>query len=217
MSDEKDDWNFSLDDEAPAKKKKKKITNKPLLKNSKKEVKIDLDAGSVPRKKSRRQMAREAGGTSIKDRDIVDPAPNWKRGIAFIIDLALLIVIVAAGQAGVVFYPEFGETFKTILGPEIINSIPLDIGGIVIALVIHFLIVVIPQASTQKSLGKKILKLKVIGTLKAKAPLGVLIVREYFAKPIAIVSVIGIVMIPLNRRRRGLHDYISGTVVLDNS
>ncbi|WP_372653854.1 RDD family protein [Halobacteriovorax sp.] len=211
MVDE-DDWDFEVD----APKKKKKLTNKPLLKSSEKEDKLNLDSSSVGPRKSRRQMAREAGGTSIKDRDIIDPAAHWRRGIAFTIDFAILVFIIGIGQVASSFFVDFGQSVEEFLGPEISNSLFFDVGGVSISLILHFLIVIVPLSSSQKTLGKRILKLKILGTLKPKAPLGVIMIREYIAKPLSLLSVIGILMIPLNKRRRGLHDYISGTIVIDN-
>ncbi len=214
MSDDNGNWDFKLDEEVAP--RKKKSTGKPLLKNAKKEGKLGLDESSVPARKSRRQLAKEEGGTSIKGRDIIDPAAHWRRGLAFSVDLVILILIVALGQGASVMFSDFGQSIKEFLGPEMVNTIPLDVGGVVIAFAIHFLLIIVPMASSQKSIGKKIFKLKILGTLKPKAPLGVIVIREYIAKPISIISVIGILMIPLNMRRRGLHDFISGTLVLDN-
>lgn len=216
MSNDENDWGFKLDKEASPKKKTKKIVNKPLLNSSRKENKLNLDSNSKPARKSRRQMAREAGGTSIKGRDIVDPAAHWRRGLAFLVDAVITVLIIGLGQIVATMYTELSESIVELLGPSIVGTIPLDIGGLVIAFVIHFIVVAIPTASSQKSIGKKLFKLKIIGTLKAKAPLGVIIIREYIAKPISIISLIGIVIIPLNKKRKGLHDFISGTVVLDN-
>ena len=215
MADDNENWDFKLNEES-APKKKKKVANKPLLKNARKEKSVGLEANEPTVRKSRRQLAREEGGTAIGGRDIIDPATHWRRGIAFIIDLAILVSIIALGQAASTFFPGVGESVKDFLGPEIVNMIPLDIGGIFMAFLIHFFGILVPMASSQRSIGKKLLKLKILGTMKPKAPLGVIIIREYLAKPLSIISIFGIIMIPLNRKRRGLHDFISGTVVLDN-
>ncbi len=206
------DWDFEIDNP----KKKKKVTNKPLLNKSRREEKLNLDTHSVRQRKSRREMAREAGGTSIKGRDIIDPAAHWRRVIAFLIDLIILILIIAVGQLASPFFAEVGQSVEEFLGPQISSYIFFDIGGAAISFIMHFILVIIPTTSTQRSLGKRIMKLKIIGTLKPKAPLGVIIIREYIAKPLSILSVIGILMIPLNKRRRGLHDYIAGTFIIDN-
>lgn len=209
-----DDWNFEVDDDkAPKTKKKKKNNTKPLLKTTTK--KLEVQKSGQPQRKSRRQMAREAGGTSIKGRDIVEPASHGKRLIAFSIDSLILVLIIVIGQIGVTFLPGLGASLEEYLGPEIIATIPLDLGGLLLALAIHFLVVIVPTSSSQKSIGKKLMKMKIIGTLKPKPPLGVIVIREYIAKPIAMISVLGIVIILLNKRRRGLHDYIAGTFLRD--
>jgi len=224
MSDSKDDdnWDFQLSEESAPTTKKKKMKKKarvvPLANKSikpKKETKLGLDASSRIEKKSRRQMARDEGGTSIKGRDIVDAAAHWKRLLASLVDFSIIAALFILGQLIGGFFPEIGSSLEEILGPEIIGSIPFNVGGICAALVLHFLIMVVPVASTQRSIGKKIFKLKILGTMKPKAPLGVIIIREYIAKPISIISVFGLMMILLNKNRRGLHDFISGTMVLD--
>lgn len=207
-----DDWDFDVN----TPKKKEKIVNKPLLNRSKSEDKLNLDNDSTIVRKSRRQMAREAGGTSIKDRDIIDPAAHWRRGLAFVVDLVILVLIVVIGQAASSVFIELGQSIEEFLGREAINALVLDIGGLVISFFLHFLFVLVPMASSQRSLGKRIFKLKILGTLKPKAPLGVYMIREYIAKPLSVLSLIGIIIIPLNKARRGLHDYISGTIVIDN-
>ncbi|OUR96647.1 hypothetical protein A9Q84_09900 [Halobacteriovorax marinus] len=220
MSDSKDDdnWEFELSEEtAPAKKKKKKTKKKvtPLLNTQKAEKILNLDDSSRIEKKSRRQMAREVGEATIKARDIVEPAAHWKRLLASLVDGVVIGGIFGVSQVIGGLIPEIGSSIEEFLGPEIIGSIPLNVGGVAVALVLHFLIMVVPVASTQRSIGKKLFKLKILGTMKPKAPLGVIIIREYIAKPLAIISVIGLMMILLNKNRRGLHDYISGTMVLD--
>ena len=215
MAGDKEDWDFKLD-EGSGPKRKKKVANKSLLKNSMKEKSVSLETNKPRVRKSRRELARDEGGTAIGGRDIIDPAAHWRRGIAFIIDLVILIAIIAVGQVASTLFPGVGESAKDFLGPEVVNIIPLDIGGVFISFLIHFFTIIVPMASSQRSLGKKLLRLKILGTMKPKAPLGVIIIREYFAKPLSIVSIFGIIIIPLNRKRRGLHDFISGTIVLDN-
>ena len=51
--------------DTPAPKKKKKVANKPLLKNARKEKSVGLEANEPTVRKSRRQLAREEGGTAI--------------------------------------------------------------------------------------------------------------------------------------------------------
>jgi uncharacterized RDD family membrane protein YckC len=216
MSDN-DEWNFEVkvdEDESSTKKKKKKTNTKPLLKSANKNKKLEVNESSQPERKSRRQMAREAGGTSMGGRDIVDPAPHGARFIAFIIDSLIIAPIIIVAQLGVTFFPGLGTTLEEYLGPEIISSIPLDIGGLFLAFVIHFITIIVPMASSQQSIGKKLMKIKILGTLKPKAPIGVIVIREYIAKPISILSFIGIFIIFLNKKRRGFHDFFSGTFLI---
>jgi uncharacterized RDD family membrane protein YckC len=213
-SDNNDDWNFEV--KAP-KKDRKKDAVKPLLKKSpSKKKKLTVEESGQAQRKSRRQMARDAGGTSMGGRDIVDAASHGKRMLAFVIDLIVIALCIVVGQFITVFFPGMGKSIEEFLGPEIIASIPVNVGGLCFAFLIHLIGVTVPTASTQKSLGKKLMKIKIIGVLKPKPPLGVVFIREYIAKPISILSVIGIMIIFLNRKHRGLHDFIAGTYLLDS-
>lgn len=212
MSEEKDDWDFKVD----GKLIKKKVVSKPLLKQSIKKVQVGIDPSEIPARKSRRQLAKDEAGISSISRCLSGPAAHWRRGFAFLVDLILLIMVIALAIGTDSFFPQIGEFITTALGPEISEAIPREPGIILVGFIVHLFFIVIPAASTQKSLGKKLLKLKVIGTFKNKAPLGVFIIREYFAKPLALISVIGIIIIPLNKKRRGLHDFISGTLVIND-
>ena len=212
-----DDWNFKVKPEArnaEGKKIKNKKSMKPLLNSSNKLEKLQVHSSIQAERKSRRQMVRDAGGTSMGMRDVVEAAPHGKRFVAFIIDILVLLIIIAIGQFGTTFFPGVGLTLEEFLGPEIISSVPFDLGGLIISLVLHFFLVIIPMGSTQKTIGKKLMKIKVLGLLKPVPPLGVIIIREYIGKPIAIISVIGLVIIFLNKKRRGLHDFIAGTFLI---
>ena len=216
LSDSKkdNDWNFEIDNKQLS---KEKHDLKPILKKAPKaKKKLEVQESGQPERKSRRQMAREAGGTSRGGLDIVEAASHIRRVIASVIDLAVFLVCVAFGQLLSTIVPSFGSTVEGFLGPEIVSTIPIDIGGLLIAVFIHFLISIVPTASTQRSLGKKLMKIKIIGTVKPKPGVGVIFIREYIAKPISIFSVIGLLIIPLNKKHRGLHDFIAGTFLLNS-
>lgn len=213
MSDSgNDDWDFKLDD-SDVKKARRKEKVKPLLQSAKKKE-IGVEASAQASRKSRRQIAREASGESkFKSEDVVTLASHMKRFIAFLIDLGVLAVLIAIGQFVIVFFSEIGKDIETFLGPELTSSIPLDVGGLSVAVLLHLLLVIIPTASTQQSLGKKFMKIKIVATEAPKVALGVVFIREYFAKPLAFITVIGLCLILFTKKRKGLHDIIAGTSV----
>ena len=215
MSDsDNDDWNFKLDD-SEVKKTRRKEKVKPLLQSTQKK-KIQVEASAQANRKSRRQLAREVSDDDRYEREeSINPASHMKRFIAFALDLCVFAILIAAGQFCIVFFPEIGKDIESFLGPEIISSIPLDVGGLLVAVGLHLILVILPTASTQQSIGKRMMKLKIVGVQAPKVALGAIFIREYFAKPVALFTLIGVLMILFTNKRKGLHDFIAGTSVID--
>lgn len=70
----------------------------------------------------------------------------------------------------------------------------------------------------QATLGKKLLGLKVVNEDFTKAPLGNIVLRETVGKIISsIILLIGYIMVAFNKKKRALHDIVSGTVVIRDS
>lgn len=185
---------------------------------SKKNNKLVLDDGSVPRTKTRSAMALEMQGQDEDNlKDVYNLAPIPKRAVAFVLDLGFL--------AGLMYVARFASPavrflvqlimdrykFKFIFPePEVMNAIT-GINGIVLV----FFLVIIPVAFFNTSFGKKIMGLRIRGNEKYTLTISEAFKREVIMKPLSIALVFGFITPFFSKKRQSIHDMLSGTIVIE--
>jgi len=123
------------------------------------------------------------------------------RFVAYLIDIMIIFVIFVVLSM-----------VLTLLG---INTNTSGFWVSAIQLVVTFLYVVIYQSSTGQTLGKKVMKIKVVNEAGAKPSAMVFFLREIIGKTISsLIFLIGYLMILWDKRKQGLHDKIAGTFVV---
>jgi uncharacterized RDD family membrane protein YckC len=119
------------------------------------------------------------------------PAVPWKRLVAFLIDLPVLLILGWISRA----------LFDQFIGVEY--------------LVCWAYFALMESSSLQASLGKKTLGLKVVDLQGNRAGLG-RVSGRYWAKLISVVSLgAGFALVFFTDNRQAFHDYVSGCLVLD--
>tara|TARA_R110000868_G_scaffold117600_17_gene312659 strand:+ start:6249 stop:6917 length:669 start_codon:yes stop_codon:yes gene_type:complete len=216
-----DDWDFKLDKDASVKKtvEPKKPTPKPKLEDIAKAfsddapVDLTLDHEALPPRSARNENFKKT--VALERFADIKPAPLVRRVQAALVDLVFVAIL---GFGAWLSFPMFKVKLERSLPSGMLSGLPhpeliLEFSLPVLAiLVLHLL----PTAFSRKSLGKRLFNLRIgykdddCGISK-KAVLW----RELIAKPISAVCVIGVLLIFINKRGRGLHDFLSGSVVYD--
>jgi uncharacterized RDD family membrane protein YckC len=208
-SSKKDTWNFAVDDSeltsiltraqlkvsdasVVIKKKRRRIS-------SAKPKKLELDYEAKPERRTREEYSKEEV-EDIHDVEVYDVASLAKRSFAFLVDGSIV--------GGVVFLVE-----KDLLNLSDYSWYP--VGKIGIYLLIYFLTVLLPMTITSASIGKMLVKIKVMDTDGNFLSFSEIFQREVIGKTLSIVTVVGILISLTNYPKRTLHDYWAGTIVVD--
>lgn len=220
MSD-KNDWEFKVEiknhgkDETvtKAQAKKRRLTARQAIK--KKSPKLKLEAGKTGTRLTRTQLAQKTKTMTLAEmRPEKAKTPHTKRLIAFTIDLLVEAVLVT------VLMMLYRNKLQGMVDLVVTKAAELDV---VIAsrdirlfycvLLVHFIFIFFPTSSTGRTIGKYLCGLRVekssgkgIGFLSS-------FFREFFFKPISVLSGIGLLLAVTNKRHRCLHDFLSGSVV----
>lgn len=237
MSEKKDDkdWDFKVEGvktntsnvkrterkarlaEKLGQKEEKRDAQKDLLESNK--AKNMTVAGSTSSRKSRSRLAAEMQKEDEPDFEDLLAGPV-KRVIAFAIDAAFLggILFVVNSMWGMIELHALqlfrDNNINQTLDPE---TFKLAIMGI-IGFVAYSLLIALPVCFTSRSWGKSFMKLSIHSSNEEKG-LGFtgLFFREFIAKPISIATVVGPALCLFNREKKGLHDFVSGSVVMDDA
>jgi len=143
----------------------------------------------------------------------------WIRVLAYILD-RIIVGIVAAPFYFVLVLPSVLRIMQEAErdrepSPEVILSI---VGGVSTFLCVFFLgywlyEALLTSSNWQGTIGKKVLRLKVIDEMGNRISFGRATGR-YFAKLLShLIMWIGFIMVAFTDRKRGLHDIIAGTLV----
>ncbi len=216
-----DDWDFKLDKETAAKKtaESKKPSPKPKLEDIAKAFSneapadLTLDHEALPPRSARNENFKKT--VALERFADIKPAPHIRRVQAAIVDL---IFVTTLGFAAWLTFPMFKVKLERSLPSGMLSGLPqpeliLEFSLSALAILILHLL---PTVFSRKSLGKRLFNLRIGAKdddcgISKKAVLW----RELIAKPISAMSVIGILLIFINKRGRGLHDFLSGSVVYD--
>lgn len=132
----------------------------------------------------------------------------WKRFAAFFIDL--LVVVVISAVAGGILGFVYGVSTGFVEGAEYVGQI----GGILSGWIYY---ASFESSAKQATLGKMALNIKVTDMAGCRIGFGRATGR-HFAKFISgIILLIGYLMVAFTPKKQGLHDLITGCVVIDKS
>lgn len=240
MANEDDDnnteWDFKVDnvktEEENVERKRRKERLAKKLGSAKEEEARDAEKDLLGAQKSKRMGLGEAPSSSRKSRariakEMADAErPDFsdlmagpvKRLTAGIIDGGVF-----AGSLFAInmFWEQIELKILTYLRENNIDQ-PLDPETfklylmIVFGVAIYFVLIALPAVFTGKSWGKTFTGLGVVSADEEKE-LGISgrFFREVIAKPISLATVVGPLFMMFNGDKRGLHDLVSGTSVMD--
>lgn len=217
--DNKDtEWDFNLINPAqdkksstePCKEKAKTKTTKSLKNES-----LKLDTASVPKSKTRSAMAKDINPQEL-EKDFFEFAPYISRGIAFILDLALLMALAFFVKFSSLVWRQVVQIFMDRYNLQFIiaESDVMKIINVINAFVTFFFIVIIPAAFFNVSFGKKVMGLRVRGLDKYSISIEQAFKRELIMKPISILIIVGFITPFFSKNRQSIHDMVAGTIVI---
>lgn len=179
--------------------------------------KLVLDHSSVRPSKTRTELYKElSSGQKGEDKDHYEYSPIPLRGVAFIIDILFIFILVnvllmlPAFEVKVVniFLAKYKLQF--MFGDKILSY---ALAGVTIFFGLFFF-VIIPTAFFNTSVGKKITGQRVRGDYKYTLSISQAFQRELIWKPLGIALLVGIFMPLIDKKRKSLHDKITGTIVV---
>jgi uncharacterized RDD family membrane protein YckC len=222
MSADKDDENWDFDVTQSSLRvsrqssKSVRASGASPKKGRAKAKKMKVDVG-IRKKKSRAAVAREAQKKA--EQELIHTASANKRLTSYLIDLAIVGVVAGAFFH---FYPQVYQHVIEIMSQNKISQTlpPSQFKAILIGiptLIAGLLFVVIPGIAFRKSPGKMITKTNV-NHVNLDKDLGtpILVLRETIFKLLSIATVIGLLLPFVDKKRRALHDILTGTAVYED-
>lgn len=226
MSDKKDDdWDFKVDRGVTPHDVKSEIKSKLAKKQSLEDIaaafsdepqtpsELVLDhEATVPRRERLENFKKSHALEKFAE---IKRAPLGRRMKAFVVDIIFQSVLIFAG---LMIFPFVKQDLERNLPPGLLSGIPYPdkILEYAIPFLLFLFFYLLPTCSSRKSLGKKLLSIRIGSKFEdGKVSKKCVFMRELFIKPLSLISIIGILLIFTNRKRRALHDYICGTAVYD--
>ena len=220
------DWEFSIaEDETQLKvdQTNKSKNNKNFVDMYEKKIKqqnkkLSLDEPAVPKTKTRSAMSLEVEAYLKKPlEDDFEKASLIKRFLAFVIDCAFMAGIVYIAQPLSILLrsviQSYMDNYKLKFNfPDPIMA-KIFLGITIFVFILSF--VVTPVSFFNTSLGKKILGLKVRDIDTNTVTLKQAFKREVVMKPISLLIVVGLFVPLFTKKRQGLHDFATETVVVE--
>lgn len=212
------EWDFSTlkpgsnDKSTQAEESQKGKIRRPL---EKKDRNLKLDTASVPRTKTRSAMANEIDPEEL-EKDFFEFAPYFSRGIALILDLALIAALGFFVKFSTPIWRQAIQLFldKYNLKFIISENYVMQLIDIINGFMTFFFIVIIPAAFFNVSFGKKIMGLRVRGLEKYSISIEQAIKREMIMKPISILIIAGFITPFFSKNKQSIHDMVAGTIVI---
>lgn len=218
MSD-KDDWDFKVDRGVAPEEPKKKFEKKRSLEDiaeaftEKPTQELKLDHEALPPRNARIENVKKS--IALERFADIKAAPIGRRIQASLVDL---IYIASLGFAGWMLFSKYQQVIERGLPSGLLANVPspelvLEFSISILAILFFH---IFPTCWYRKSFGKKIFSLR-IGWKEddCGVPKKAVLWRELVAKPLSLISVFGLLLIFTNKKRRALHDFLSGTVVYD--
>jgi uncharacterized RDD family membrane protein YckC len=125
-------------------------------------------------------------------------APFWARGLAGVLDFALVFIVLSVPEA---FLPDF-------------SAVSLQIALSVVELCVLWGYFIVGYSRYQTTFGKRLFRLRVVSDSSlARLPLWRCVVRA-IAFPFSLVMGVGLLMALFNPRRQTFHDMLAGSRVI---
>jgi uncharacterized RDD family membrane protein YckC len=166
------------------------------------------------------EVAPQAASVTVAVHRQIKLAPIWRRVLASVVDLVLIALLsavhllVALARLPDTVGPARGTGFDRVIDATLVYAdATLPTGVVFLALLVLYQTVFI--ALLGQTPGQVLLKLHVVSGSQRRVGLGASFVRGLFAALGLLLVGIGWSAIFLSRRRRTLHDLISGTYVGD--
>jgi uncharacterized RDD family membrane protein YckC len=143
----------------------------------------------------------------------------WQRALATIIDGLILLPVFALLSLllGKIFggrIPRIREMGLDYVLELLLGWSPLVMGGAVLCLAVGTMYFVLFHASRGQTLGKQLLRIRVITRTGDRPDLPRSLLREAAALGSFLLGSLGLVWIGFDREKRGLHDHLAGTYVV---
>lgn len=221
-----EEWHFSdvmikrpIEQMPPSSTSSKTSKSKEARVPIRKERKLTLDVGAVPRTKTRSAMAMEMQGLEDKKSgDLYDLAPFPKRAIAFILDSIFLVALLRGAKSASPVIRSLIQFFLDKYNLQFIIPETL-VMKIILGLTTFgmlFFFILIPVAFYNHSFGKKILGLRVRGEERYTISIFQALKRELIMKPISIAIIAGFITPFYNEKRQSIHDKLTHTFVIED-
>lgn len=135
-------------------------------------------------------------------------ASLWDRGVAFVLDVIIILVLVFSVSAG-------AAIIDVVIGsPHHTSPRPVQGANIVLWLLIVWLYFLLQESSKRRAtIGKRSTGIVVTGTQRERISFIQANVR-YFAKFLSAVLLVGFMMAAFTKQRQALHDKLAGTLVV---
>lgn len=189
-------------------------------KSSEKKTRLTLDETNITKTRTRTELAAELsnGEDEKTDEDktiILASVP--KRAIALMIDLLFMGFLYLFVFFSTPLFRKFIQIFmdrykRQFIFPEYIVMNALFV---IIAFITIFFFIAIPAAFFNRSLGKKMLGLKLRSEERYNISLTQAMQREYVYKPLSILVLLGFFIPFFNKNKQSLHDFLATTLVVD--
>ena len=226
MSDKKDDdWDFKIDRGVTPHDVKGDIKSRLAKKQSIEDIaaafsdepqasfELALDhAATVPRRERLENFKKSHNLEKFAE---IKRAPLGRRIKSFIVDIIFQSVLIGAGFFVFPFIQQYLERY---LPSGLLAGLPYPdkILQSLLPILLLFFFHIIPTCTSRKSIGKKMFSIRIGSKFEdGKVSKKAVFIREVFIKPLGLLSVLGILLIFINSKRRALHDYICGTTVYD--
>ena len=115
-------------------------------------------------------------------------------------------------------FPYIQQNLESKLSVEVLAELPYPqiVLKALLPLLLIFIFYLIPTCTSRKSLGKKLFSIRIGSKFEdGKITKKAVLIREVLIKPISLISIVGVLLIFTNSKRRALHDYICGSTVYD--
>lgn len=188
------EWMFSIDKQF--KEEPIRVENKVEKERRVGAQKNNLSLAEVPKGvgRTRNEMYNDLQEKHAALGDVYELASFSNRGMAFVIDQLVLSGL---------FYISYHFQFFTHEFAMAINLI-----------IFYFIFFIFPLKYYNATIGKKLMKINLRGTDEYTLGLLKIILRELIVKPISLGILIGFIVPFFNKKRRSLHDYLTGTIVI---
>jgi uncharacterized RDD family membrane protein YckC len=143
----------------------------------------------------------------------------WRRALAGFVDIVVLSVCFLFLDVAVAIVVRHPLPRLAQLGPDYlvdvaVNGDALALTGLVVLAMLGFLYFFIFQAVQGQTLGKRLLRVRVIDGFGRRPSLGRALLRTLAYLPSLLLLSLGFLWIGFDREKRGLHDWLADTYVI---